>query len=304
MKNKKNILIIALIAIISLIILLTIILVLNNTSNSENEISTNSKFEKEGQYYALKDENNNILLDNISSYGSIYNKEFCNGTINVTMSDGKEGIINSNGKFITKLGEYNYIKHEACYYIVSSDKGKKILKYDGTLFFEDSNDKYLDKNNINCPVDYCFSKKVALFSTSNKYQLLDSKGKVISEYEKKNSNKPIIKTIYSNEKEDSYISVYYQNQTEIYETKTFKLISKKNGNYYIKDVKHEPKEALLILQDREGEKETILLVDGEEMLSTTKCLNAFFEDNETIRCILDTNKTVKFYDLNGKEISR
>lgn len=308
MENKKNILKITLIAIISLIVLLISVLIFgkkSTTLDGETENSTNSKFEKEGQYYVLKDENGNILLDNVSSYGSIYNNEFCNGTINVTMSDGREGIINSNGKFITKLGEYSFIKHEACYYIVSSDNGKKILKYDGSLFFEDSNDKHLDKNTINCPVDYCFSKKVALFTASNKYQLLDSKGKVINEYEKNNDDKPVVKTTYSDEKEDSYISVFYQNQTEIYDTKTFKLISKKSGNYYIKGVKHESKEAVLLLQDKEGEKETILLVNGKEILSTTKCLNALFEDNETVRCILnDSTKTVKFYDLNGNEISR
>ena len=41
------------------------------------------------------------------------------------------------------------------------------------------------------------------------------------------------------------------------------------------------------------------------MLLTTKCLNALFEDNETVRCILnDSTKTVKFYDLNGNEINR
>lgn len=272
--------------------------------NSNSDSSINVTFEEDGEYYILKNENGKVLLDGIKQYGDLYNEDFCNGIINVTLKNDKIVLINTKGKIVKDLSEYDNIDFNACYYTVSSPKGKKILKYDGSLFFEDKNDIYLENSSIECSVKYCSSKKVASFSTLNKYQLLNLNGDIIKEIRKENDfSKPIVKTKYLDEEDDSYVSVYYDNQTEIYDTKTFKLISKHKGNYYIKDVIHGDADKLLVLEDGIGKREVIAYVDGKETFRTSECFNAFFSDSGNIQCLIKEGGPLESFDLNGRKIN-
>lgn len=310
--KKMNLgLIIAIVAIIVIIVVVTIIL-LSYNSNSENSLNndptvSSAFFEESGDHYVLKNENGNILLDNIKNYGDIYTKSFCNGTIKITTTDGKVGIINDKGKFVAELGKYSYISQTGCYYSVTNrddEIKKKILKYDGSVFFQDENDAYLNKSSIECAVNYCFSKKVALFSTNGKYQLLDSKGNVIKEYEKiTNVDKPIVSSKIYDEEKDRYITSFYNGYTDVIDTKSNKIITSLTGEYYIKDI-NENNENQFILYKNDGDNRHLIVYNnGKQTFEKTTCLNVAFVNGE-VRCLIQNGGVFVYYDINGNKLDK
>ena len=299
--------VVAIVAIIAVIIIL-----LNNDSSSENKLKedptvSSASFEQSGDHYVLKDDSGKILLDNIKYYGDLYTKGFCNGTTKITTTDGKVGIINDKGKFIAELGKYKYITQTGCYYKVTNydDEIKvKILNYDGSVFFEDTNDKYLDKSSIECAVNYCFSKKVALFSTNGKYQLLDSKGKVIKEYEKITGvDKPKVSSKIQDEEKDRYISSFYNGKTDIIDTKNNKIITSLNDEYYVKDINSNNENQVIIYKNNGVDRHAIIYNNGKKSFDTTSCLNIAFVNGE-VRCLIQNGGVFEYYDINGKKIDK
>lgn len=310
--KKLNIGLIVGIVVAIVAIIAVIIIFLNNDSSSENKLKedptvSSASFEQSGDYYVLKDESGKILLDNIKYYGDLYTKGFCNGTTKITTTDGKVGIINDKGKFIAELGKYKYITQTGCYYKVTNydDEIKvKILNYDGSVFFEDINDKYLDKSSIECAVNYCFSKKVALFSTNGKYQLLDSKGKVIKEYEKITGvDKPKVSSKIQDEEKDRYISSFYNGKTDIIDTKNNKIITSLNDEYYVKDINSNNENQVIIYKNNGVDRHAIIYNNGKKSFDTTSCLNIAFVNGE-VRCLIQNGGVFEYYDVNGKKLDK
>ncbi len=309
-KNKKLLIILGVIVLLIVAVIVVIIVVKNSKNDGNTNVDptiSSSTFEKSGDYYVLKADNDKILLDNIKNYGDIYTKEFCNGTIKITTTDNQVAIINDKGKFIVEPGKYKNISQTGCYYTVTNYDEQiksKILKYDGNIFFQDSNDVYLRKSSIECAVNYCFSKKVALFTTENKYQLLDSKGNVIKEYQKiGNEKEPEVDSKYQDEKEDRYITSYYNGKTDVIDTNNYKIIVSLNGKYYVKDINKNNKNQFILYKNDNNNRHTIVFNNGKQSFEETTCLNVAFE-NDNVRCLIELGGTFKYYDINGKEISK
>ena len=180
---------------------------------------------------------------------------------------------------------------------------KKILKYDGSVFFEDASDIYLNKSSIECAVDFCFSKKVALFSTNEKYQLLDSRGKIIKEYEKiANVNKPKIQAQKNDEEMDRYITSYYNGKTDVIDTNSNEIIGLLNGDYYVIDVNTNNENQFILYKNDDVNKHTIVFNNGKKTFDTTSCYNVFFQDDE-VNCLVG-NSIFDYYDINGNKINK
>lgn len=311
-KKNKNIIIIIVIGIIILLLFIVIgffaIKKISNKFSKSDDISdVTSKFEKAGDKYVLKDEKGNVLLDNIQDYGDLYLEEFCNGTIKVKSPDGKLGIINSKGKFIVGYGKYEHIEQTGCYYTVTNYDEKiktKILKYDGSVFFEDEKDPYLEKSDIDCAVNFCFSKKVALFTTKGKYQLLDSKGNVIKEYNEVKDEEPYVSGLNLDDKVDRYITSYYNGSTDIIDTKSSKILKTVKGKYYIREINKKNEEQFILYKyDIDTEiRHAIIFNNGKQTFDVEECVLIEFDD-DNIMCVRK-DRIVDRFDINGNKVEK
>lgn len=313
----KKVVLIALLLVIVVGIIIFIKVFPNNKSINE-PISVSSTFEKVDDHYALKDKNGKILLGNIASYG-----EFCNGTTAVKNSEGQYAIINGNGKFIAEYGKYDSIKQYSswggtyyCFYNVreKSNNQSSILKYDGSILYSDSNNKFL--NNISLSN---YSVKFAILTTPDKYEVINYLGNTFITFDRKqNDSKP---EVFAGG-DDKYTSIYYDGFTYVYSLSTYdQLLNPLSGKYQIKDIhtvsktttvlgieNKKDKDYLILfgypnINDTNTKKTYVLNDKGKITFETDRCLNVAFVDGE-VRCLIKNGGIFEYYDVNGKKLDK
>lgn len=325
-KKKKNLKVLIIIAVAVVVIILGIIFVpklfIDNPGKSNEPIVVSSTFETKDDHYVLKGDNGKILLDNIKSHG-----KFCNGTTEVKNTDGEYGIIDGSGKFIADYGKYSYINQYSswggnyyCFYEVRDDSKSQeyILKYDGSIFYSNDDDKYL--RDVDMEV-YDSTTKFILFETEDNFQFVSYLGNVFFTIAKVAEEEPDIMSSKGENVYDKYLTIYYNNKTYIYDLNSFKQKYTFDGKYSIGDL-HVSKITTTIAGIESNKEEESLIIWGYPDVNNTqkrntylyhkdkltfetdKCLNVAFVDGNDLRCLVKNGGIFEYYDINGNKLEK
>lgn len=291
-----------------------------SSTDKNKPVEVFSTWEEVDGGYVLKDQNGNILLDNIKSHG-----EFCNGTTEVENNDGQYSIVDGTGKLLVEFGKYKYLDQVSswggnyyCFYEVTQNEPyqKFILKYDGSIFYSSEEDKYLKDVDINV---YDTTVKFVVFETETNFQLVDFKGNVFATIEKVEDEDITVLSATGDEVYDSYLTIYYNNKSYIYDLNTFKEKYTYDGKFGIDDfevsevtvtiagIENTTKEEILIIS---GEPDptnkdynvTYVYLDDKLKFQTDKCLRANVTNINDIQCLIQNGGVYEYYDINGNKI--
>lgn len=291
-----------------------------SSTDKNKPVEVLSTWEEVDGGYVLKDQNGNILLDNIKSHG-----EFCNGTTEVENKDGQYSIVDGTGKLLVEFGKYKYLDQVSswggnyyCFYEVTQNEPyqKFILKYDGSIFYSSEEDKYLKDVDINV---YDTTVKFVVFETETNFQLVDFKGNVFATIEKVEDEDITVLSASGDEVYDSYLTIYYNNKSYIYDLNTFKEKYTYDGKFGIDDfevsevtvtiagIENTTKEEILIIS---GEPDptnkdynvTYVYLDDKLKFQTDKCLRANVTNINDIQCLIQNGGVYEYYDINGNKI--
>lgn len=291
-----------------------------SSTDKNKPVEVLSTWEEVDGGYVLKDQNGNILLDNIKRHG-----EFCNGTTEVENKDGQYSIVDGTGKLLVEFGKYKYLDQVSswggnyyCFYEVTQNEPyqKFILKYDGSIFYSSEEDKYLKDVDINV---YDTTVKFVVFETETNFQLVDFKGNVFATIEKVEDEDITVLSATGDEVYDSYLTIYYNNKSYIYDLNTFKEKYTYDGKFGIDDfevsevtvtiagIENTTKEEILIIS---GEPDptnkdynvTYVYLDDKLKFQTDKCLRANVTNINDIQCLIQNGGVYEYYDINGNKI--
>lgn len=175
--------------------------------------------------YALIDKNGNNLTDFIYDKVSI-NSEIFNGA-SLVQKDDKYGIINSKGKEIVKLGEYEFISYRDGGLYQARDKNNKyhVINSKGKVV-------YTYKSISSLTIDLRSFDDSELFSYAvdgTKLILFNVDGKKLKEYEiNKDANSIGLGKEYMDnylgDADDLYSSIYYNGNLTIYDNSNYKVV--------------------------------------------------------------------------------
>lgn len=283
-------------------------------------VNVTSSFKSRDGHYVLQDENGNVLLDNIKSHGG-----FCNGTTEVQNTNGEYGIINGSGKFVAEYGKYKNVDQYSswggkyyCFYKVTDAKNSQsyILKYDGSVFYTDNNDKYLGDVSLKV---YDTTTRFALFKTKTEFQFVNYLGDVFFTLKNNGTDEPDIMSADNKNVYDRYLAIYYNDKTYVYDLNTFKLFNTFDGKYMVKGIsisnekssiagveKNDEKVSLIIFgqptNGKDSSSRTYLYHEGKLIFETDKCLNAAFVNGNELRCLVQNGGVFEYYDINGNKL--
>lgn len=323
--NKKmntKLLVIILIAILVVICGIFIFKkVVNKGSNSPVEVL--STFEKNGEYYTLKSENGKVLLDNIKSHG-----EFCNGTTEIKNTNGEYAIIDGSGKFVVNYGKYSsieqYSKYGGKYYCFYKAKDSLksqyyILKYDGSIFYSNDDDKYLKSVSVKT---YDTSTKYILFETKTSYKFVNYLGDVFFAADKVGDEAPSIMSCNGENVYDKYLVFYYNNKTYIYDLSSFKQkFDVLDGQFAIRGLQVSKTSVTIAGIENKKENESVIIwgyhdvnniekrvaylyYNGKLTFQTDKCLNVAFVNGNEFRCLIQNGGVFEYYDIKGNKLDK
>ena len=242
-----------------------------------------------------------------------------NGTTSIKNQNKEDAIIDEQGNFIVKYGQYRSIYHIGCFYNITDNSDtyrKMLLKSDGSILYQDDNDRFLKDITIKEIGKLSYGKLAGSMGytmiemkNDKTYVLYSANGKELitldiikEQYPTFNHQNILIRkdNKYVETNNTKYLSLYYNDKTYIFNLIDEKLTMTLEGNYVFDEINKGNDNQYILKCKGTKCKNSMIIVNNDKISYQTECENIRFVDNLGKLCCHDAKMPAhNFYTIDG-----